>query len=178
MEHHFRRLLDPERKKFEDPEKFIPSLLKGDEVVADMGCGPGYYCPVLEEHSRMLYCVDLSEKAIEMTRSRVKRDSTTLLNESSDHTSIPSSSIDVVIFSNSFHDMNPSTVYKEVLRILKPSGKVIIVDWKKDAPIGPPVDVRMSKEDYIRVFKDFDLESEFTPGPYHFGLVFKRKLQS
>jgi SAM-dependent methyltransferase len=67
-------------------------------------------------------------------------------------------------------------VYEEVKRILKPEGKVIIVDWKKDANFGPPKSVRMSKEDYVHFFSpDFELEKEFEVGPYHFGLVLKRK---
>jgi SAM-dependent methyltransferase len=67
-------------------------------------------------------------------------------------------------------------VYEEVKRILKPEGKVIIVDWKKDANFGPPKSVRMGKEDYVHFFSpDFELEKEFEVGPHHFGLVLKRK---
>ncbi|MCY0861280.1 MAG: class I SAM-dependent methyltransferase [Metallosphaera prunae] len=175
MDHHFRRLLDPERKKFEDPEKFIPSLLHGNEVVVDMGCGPGYYCPVLEEYSLKLYCIDLSKEALDIAKTRVKKSSTVFLNEPSEHTSLPPSSVDVVVFSSSFHDMDREGTYKEVMRILKPCGRVIIVDWRKDAPFGPPVHIRMSREDYLTTFKDFQVESEFSPGPYHFGLVLQRK---
>ncbi|MFP3205798.1 MAG: class I SAM-dependent methyltransferase [Metallosphaera yellowstonensis] len=170
------RLLDPKRKSIEDPEKFIPELLSGNEVVVDMGCGPGYYCPVLEKYSSKLYCVDIDEKALSLAKGRATKDSTVFLNEPATNTSIPSGVVDVVVFSNSFHDMDRESAYKETIRLLKPCGKVIIVDWKKEpTPMGPPLEVRMSRQDYSTIFKDFEIVKEFEPGPYHFGLVMKRK---
>ncbi len=71
--------------------------------------------------------------------------------------------------------MNRSNVYKEILRILKADGIVIIIDWKKEeTSFGPPIHIRMSKEDYLDVFKDFKLVKEFVPGPYHYGLLLQR----
>ncbi|BDC18665.1 class I SAM-dependent methyltransferase [Acidianus sp. HS-5] len=165
-------LLSKDRKKFEDPEKFLPSLIHG--VVAELGCGPGYYCQYLIKYAEKVYCVDKNKELLEVAKS-LTRDAI-FLNEDACKTSIPTSSVDIVLFANSFHDMRDKTkVYEEVKRILKPEGEVIIVDWKKDASLGPPKNIRMSKEDYLRVFSDFYLEKEFEVGPYHFGLVLKRR---
>lgn len=172
MHGHF--LLSDERKKFEDPEKFLPQLFSGDEIVADLGCGPGYYCQYLVKLAKKVYCVDINKELLEIAKQVAP--SAIFLNEKASHTSIPSSSIDVVIFANSFHDMkDKEKVKEEVKRILKKGGKVIIVDWKKeDTPFGPPVYIRMSKEDYIKVFSpEFKLVKEFEVGPYHYGLVFQ-----
>ncbi|QKQ99136.1 class I SAM-dependent methyltransferase [Metallosphaera tengchongensis] len=173
---HFDRLLDERRKNFENPENFIPKLLRGDEIVVDMGCGPGYYCPELEKYSSKLYCVDFNKEALDIAKTRIKKPNTELLYEESSRTSIPPSSVDVVVLANSFHDMDREAAYSEILRILKPSGKVIIVDWKKEeTPFGPPMSIRMSEKDYINLFKDFELKQTFDPGPYHYGLVLIRK---
>lgn len=59
-------LLSPERRKFEDPELFLPSLLRGGEVIAELGCGPGYYCRYLVKYASTLYCVDRSAKFVHM----------------------------------------------------------------------------------------------------------------
>jgi|ECHvirMinimDraft_2_1075157.scaffolds.fasta_scaffold00724_6 SAM-dependent methyltransferase len=166
-----RILLSPERAKFEDPSKFIPKLLRGGEVVAELGCGPGYYCRELIKLASTLYCVDRSSKSLEFVR---KLNGAIVLNEDSSKTSIPPNSIDIVLLADSFHDMDREATYMEVLRILKGDGKVIVVDWRKDAPMGPPPSLRMSKEDYIKQFRDFLLETEFDVGPYHYGLVFRR----
>ncbi|WP_235185639.1 class I SAM-dependent methyltransferase [Candidatus Acidianus copahuensis] len=168
------RLLSDERKKFEDPEKFLPELLKTGEIVADLGCGPGYYCRVLKDYASKLYCVDKSLEMIQRARSYCQGDNVVFVNRESSDTLIPSGTVDVVILANSFHDMDRDAVYEEIKRILKKDGRVIVVDWRKDAPFGPPPQKRMCKEDYLSFFKDFKLDREFYVGPYHFGLVLTR----
>lgn len=175
--HNHSFLLSPLRKKFEDPEKFLPNLININDTIADLGCGPGYYCQFLVKLTRnKIYCVDKNEEFINEAKRIVNSDNVIFLIEDSSHTSIPSSSIDKVIFANSFHDMkNKEKVYEEVLRILKPTGKVIIIDWKKEnTSFGPPLSIRMSKEDYLNIFKNFKIEKEFYVGPYHQGLVLGR----
>jgi ubiquinone/menaquinone biosynthesis C-methylase UbiE len=167
-------LLSPSRKNFEDPDKFLPFLINENDTVADLGCGPGYYCQFLVKFTKnKIYCVDKNEEFITEAKRIVKSNNVIFLVEDSSHTSIPSSSIDKVIFANSFHDMeNKEKTYEEVVRILKPNGKIIIIDWKKEnTPFGPPIRIRMSKEDYLKIFRDFKLEKEFYVGPYHQGLV-------
>ena len=48
------------------------------------------------------------------------------------------------------------------------SGAITLTD------VGPPLSIRMSKEDYIKAFPDFKLEKEFESEPNHYGLVLKR----
>jgi ubiquinone/menaquinone biosynthesis C-methylase UbiE len=173
--------LSPFRKKVEDPWKFLPSLISKGDVVAELGCGPGYYCNYLAKlTTNTVYCVDKERDFIEEAKRYVNSQNVVFLVEDAGRTSIPSSSVDKVLLANSFHDFrDKQRVYEEIKRILKGDGKVIVVDWKKGhTGFGPPVYVRMGKEDYLRVFRDFELEAEFEPGSYHFGLVLKRKDES
>ncbi len=169
--------LSPFRKKLEDPEKFLPSLISKDDVVAELGCGPGYYCAYLVKlTANTVYCVDKRRNFIEDAKNHVRAPNAVFLVEDAVKTSIPSSSVDKVLLANSFHDFQDKQgAYEEIKRILKDNGRVIVVDWKKDAPFGPPAYVKMGKEDYLRFFKDFELESEFSPGDHHFGIVLKRR---
>ena len=49
-----------------------------------------------------------------------------------------------------------------------------MIDWeKKETDFGPPIVIRLSKEDYLQIFKDFKLEKEFQPSLNHYGLVLK-----
>jgi len=91
-------------------------------------------------------------------------------------TPMPSSSVDVVFMANSFHDMNDkNAVYGEILRMLKPSGRVIVIDWKKEQSLlGPPLSIRMSEEDYLKQFKEFRLATRFQPSPSHYGMALQR----
>ncbi|BAB65787.1 class I SAM-dependent methyltransferase [Sulfurisphaera tokodaii] len=163
---------DDFRKSFENPETFLNSILKGGEVIAELGCGTGFYCKYLKDYASKLYCVDAFCPALEEAKKRAP--SAIFLCENASKTSIPSNSVDVVLFANSFHDMeNKVEVVNEVKRILKKGGRVIVIDWeKKRTSFGPPERVRMSEEEYIEYFKDFKLVNKFKPSEYQYGLVF------
>ncbi|MEM2953183.1 MAG: methyltransferase domain-containing protein, partial [Candidatus Bathyarchaeia archaeon] len=87
-----------------------------------------------------------------------------------------SSSVNVVFMANSFHDMGDKrAVYREILRMLKPYGRVVVIDWKKEKSLlGPPLSIRMDEKDYLRYFKEFRLATSFQPSPSHYGMVLQR----
>jgi len=161
------------RKNFENPESYLPSLLEKGQTIAELGCGTGFYCQYLQEYANKLYCIDSFCPALEEAKKRVKSSNAVFLCEDVSNTSIPSNSVDVVLLANSFHDMeNKEEVVKEIKRILKKGGKVIIIDWeKRHTGFGPPVYVRMSEDEYLKFFKDFKLVNKFKPSEYHYGLV-------
>lgn len=50
---------------------------------------------------------------------------------------------DIVFTINLHHELeNPDKTINEAYRILRPGGKVFIVDWKKGTPTGPPEEIR------------------------------------
>ena len=158
---------------FEKPDEFLPRYISREDVVADLGCGPGFYCEFLVKLAKKVYCVDVD--CIALSIAKEKAPSATFLCEPAESTSIKDGEVDVVILANSFHDMNnKEKVVKEVRRILKDGGKVIIVDWKKDSPIGPPVWKRMSDVEYLKFFEGFTLLEKFDPSPYQFGMVLRK----
>lgn len=170
MTHHHRHydyLLSDDRRKFENPDNFLPQLLKGGEVIVDLGSGPGYYCKYLQKFASKLYCIDIDEEALKIAKDLVPSCITM-----KDLSGIQDNSVDVVVLANSFHDMdNKEKIVNEIRRVLKDKGRVIVVDWRKDSPIGPPFWIRMDKEDYLKYFNTFTLERDFDVGPYHFGIV-------
>ena len=162
------------REQLEKPDAYLPIVMDGAKVIAELGCGAGFYCKYLQKLAEKLYCVDASAEAVEEAKKAVNGNNVIFLVEDASHTSIPSKSIDAVLFANSFHDMKKEQVYNEVKRILKPNGRVVVIDWeKKETDFGPPIAIRLSKEDYLRIFKDFKLKKEFQPSPNHYGLVLK-----
>jgi ubiquinone/menaquinone biosynthesis C-methylase UbiE len=158
----------------ENPDDFLPRYVSKDDIVVDLGCGPGYYCKTLVKLAKKVYCIDVDCIALSMAKESAP--SASFLCESAEEISLPSTSVDIVLLANSFHDMrNKEKVVEELKRILKAGGKVIIVDWKKEqTTMGPPLSKRMSEVDYLAFFKDFSLVEKFSPSPYQFGLVLKR----
>ncbi len=172
-------LLRPERIRVENPAAFMPHAIGHVAAAADMGCGPGFYSKALATCADTVYCVDSSMELLDALRKRMHSErigpsKLVLLNQDASSTSIRSSTIDAVVFANSLHDMEDRhAAAKEAHRILKPGGKVIIVDWKKSAPadIGPPPKIRMSASEYASIFGWLKVTKRIAVGPYHFCIV-------
>ena len=171
------RLLSPDRKKIEEPDKFLPKLLKAEDIVAEIGSGPGYYSREIIKYVSKLYCVDSNKEFLDIAKEMIKSKKVVFLNENSAKMSIPSYSIDAVILANSFHDMEDKVAaVKEIKRVLKKNGRIIIVDWKKEkTEFGPPFELRMNESDYPHFFNDFAVKEKFDVGPMHYGFVLVMK---
>jgi len=118
----FRDYFFPRRKILEEIG------IKPGFKVLDYGCGSGSY---LRDASEMVgpagkvYALDVNPVALEMVRHLVfikqLENVETILTDY--NTRLPSSSIDVVLFYDTYHALNkPELVMKELHRILKPEG--------------------------------------------------------
>ena len=173
---HSHRPWHDEKHRIDRPEEFLPKLLPGkDLVIADIGCGRGYYAQYLIGYSSLLYCVDIDKEELTAAESRFKgygKRVRFLVSTSA----IPAGSVDVILYANSFHDIGDKDgASEEADRILKPRGRIIVVDWKKDTvPFGPPRSIRMDEADYLGFFSGFKTMKRFEPDQRHFGLVLRR----
>jgi predicted NUDIX family phosphoesterase len=73
-----------------------------------------------------------------------------------------------------FHDLHRETLGAELNRILKSTGTICVVDWKKiPTEHGPPVEVRLTEEDVIREINDmgFTNSEVYEAGQQHYGIV-------
>ncbi|MEM0086801.1 MAG: class I SAM-dependent methyltransferase [Candidatus Micrarchaeaceae archaeon] len=160
----------------ESTKNLLAQNLEKGAVIVDYGCGIGRYCGVLSEYAKRLYCVDVNEEALQLVKARFE-DAITI----SSTESIEGNSVDTVLLANSFHDFEDKEfAVSEILRILKYGGKVIVIDWKKadsdksGALFGPPMRIRMSKEDYKNYFKKFRLINALDINETHYGLIFSK----
>jgi ubiquinone/menaquinone biosynthesis C-methylase UbiE len=159
------------RERMVNPEAYLNGLFsRTDNVIVDYGCGTGFYCKYLRKFTSKLYCVDINSKALEELKKSIQNVITL-----TDVSSILDNSVDVVFFANSFHDMEKEEAVRNVKRVLKENGIVIIIDWKKERTMfGPPPSIRMSEDDYLIAFSGFKLDRKFDSEPHHYGLVLKR----
>lgn len=172
------------------PEKILTEAGVGIGMrVADLGCGNGYFTLTAAQMvgSRgQIYAVDILKSCL----ATVKREAghNHLLNiklvwsnlEKAGATRIPANSLDMTLIIHALYQAHDKIAFlREAVRLLKPGGKLLIVDWKKHpTPIGPPESDRMA-EDEVRqlVDKIRDLKElkGFTPGEYHFAMVYEKK---
>jgi ubiquinone/menaquinone biosynthesis C-methylase UbiE len=105
-------------------------------LVLDIGCGTGEFERLLlnQNPTQKITGVDLSAKMLNVAREKYRHYPNVELHQASVH-SLPfvDRSFDVVVSASAFHYFDkPQLALLEIKRVLKPNGKVIILDWNKD----------------------------------------------
>lgn len=102
-----------------------------NEIAADVGAGTGYMTDSLLRKGLRVVAVDESEKMINIIESKFS-DNVDAKIGSAEKLPIEDNSVDYS-FANMYlhHVENPGLAIKEMVRILKPSGKLIITDLNK-----------------------------------------------
>jgi predicted methyltransferase len=172
---------DPARDAWQMPDRVIGALgLKPDSVVADVGAGTGYFTIRLSKTvpQGTVLAVDVEHAMLEHIKKRA--DAGKLTNVETVHAASTSPNlpqpVDVVLVVDTYHHLpNRTNYFAELQKSLKPGGRVAIVDFRKDAPEGPPRHFRFDVDQIIDEMKRAGYEvtarHDFLPRQ-HF-LVFK-----
>ena len=181
------RLMSEERRRIQDPRLIVDQLpLRPGMVVADLGCGPGFFTiPIALKvgDAGIVYAVDSSAEMLRrLTRnvkeSRLPENVVRVVQADVSHTSIPSRSVDLVFFADILHDLEDRAGFlTEVKRIAKSQGTVVDIDWQKiETGFGPPLKIRLTEEDSRRIMttNGFSVTGTVPGGLYHYGLVCTR----
>lgn len=178
------RLLEEERRSWNDPDKILQYLNLGQcTVMAEIGCGPGWF--TLEAAKKMqpgglVYGVDVSEEMLARLKQRAQeaglQNVQAVLADEDDEFHIPTESCDVVLVANVYHEVDPASMFiNEIKRMLKPASTCLVVDWRtEETPFGPPLEERVDQQDVTEEFyaAGFVLAGTCDVGPYHYGLKF------
>ena len=94
-------------------------------------------------------------------------------------TAIPEKTLDIVFLVNTLcQGENRHAMLEEAKRLLKPKGRIMIVDWH-EAPgaLGPSHDRLVDQEELVTWARmhGLGLQEQFSAGPYHFGVSFIQK---
>jgi SAM-dependent methyltransferase len=89
---------------------------------------------------------------------------------------LPAASVDLVFICDTWHHIDQRPHYLALLRkVLRSGGQIAIVDYQKqDTPGGPPMDMRLSREDVQKEFEQggFRMVKEHSFLPYQYFVVF------
>jgi ubiquinone/menaquinone biosynthesis C-methylase UbiE/DNA-binding MarR family transcriptional regulator len=101
-------------------------------VIADLGAGEGAFSLLLAQRAQQVIAVDNSDKMVELGSALAKKTGgTTLEYRKGDLEAVPiaDGSVDLALFSQSLHHaLHPARAVGEAWRILKPGGRIAILD--------------------------------------------------
>jgi ArsR family transcriptional regulator len=104
-------------------------------VIADLGAGEGAFALLLAERAKKVIAVDSSQKMIEVGREQALRHDVKNIDfRLGDMEELPirDARVDLVFFSQSLHHaLHPERAVAEANRILRPGGRIVILDLAK-----------------------------------------------
>jgi ubiquinone/menaquinone biosynthesis C-methylase UbiE len=175
-------LLNPE-KILKDELGLTPGAYAGD-----FGCGGAGYFAIqaakVVGDSGLIYAVDILQPVLKNIESRAKESNLKNIKtiwsnlEKFGACKINNDSLDYGLIINVlFQNKDKKAILKEVARMVKPLGKILIVDWKEGRlPLGPRPDDKIPPEAVVPLAGEFGLKlaKKFEAGQYHYGLVFEK----
>ena len=139
--------------------------LRGEIVFLDVACGIGNYAIEIAREIReegTVHALDLSEEGI--AKLRLKAGSLDLENiettvcDVSKKIPLGDHTVDICLMATVLHDLIEDGTHhgalKEIVRVLKPTGQLVVVEFKKmPGPPGPPEKVRLSPEALLQILE-------------------------
>ena len=151
------RLENPERLLWLPPQELSTRLgLQPGMVIADIGAGTGFFAlpfarAVAPEGK--VWAVDLQPEMLALLEEKLRQESAppniSPLQGSASATGLTDHGCDLALLANIWHELDDSAdVLSEMRRILRPSGRIAILDWRADlpSPPGPPQHHRVSAD--------------------------------
>lgn len=170
---------------FTDPIKNLNALgLREDDIVADLGAGTGYYslfAGALVAKGKV-YAVELDKNYLETIKHKVKESHIKNVEiiwgniEKIGGTKLADGIADAVIVSNVLFSIEDKQAFmEEIKRILKPGGKVLLVDWREDSVMGSRITIPKAKSLGIFEKAGFALARDIDAGNHHYGMILNKK---
>lgn len=154
--------------------------------VADFGAGSGFYSKAASArvgYSGKVYAIEVQKDLVKKLESEIKNWGISNIEciwgdiETRGGTKISDQSVDAVIISNVlFQAEDKIGLIDEARRILKKTGKVLLIDWSDSfGGMGPTKHNVITQSDAKELFekRGFKLEENITTSAHHYGIIFK-----
>jgi ubiquinone/menaquinone biosynthesis C-methylase UbiE len=173
---------EKERRKWQNPEAILVDAgVKPGLILVDVGCGHGFFAlPAarLVGNEGRVYGLDADSEAIDRLKEKVaKQKLRNLVLEvgMAEQTVLCDSCADIVFFGIVLHDFaDTSKVLSNAKKMLKPTGRLIDLDWKKELmQLGPPLRIRFNEKEASNLIEKagFRIDEVKEKGLYHYMIV-------
>ncbi len=173
---------NPERDAWQKPEQVLDALaLRPTSLVADIGAGTGYFSVRMARRvpDGKVFAADVEPEMVRYLGARAEREHLTNLTPvqaKPDAANLPVP-VDLILVVDTYHHIDDRTPYFAALQSsLLPGGRLVIIDFRADAPNGPPAKHRIAPEQVTQELAAAGYAPagaiEFLPRQY--GLIFKK----
>ncbi len=177
----------PEREAEESISKLIPALnLKPGMVVADIGAGSGVITLMMADKvgdEGKIVAVDIQQEMLNRLARKLKVqkiDNVELVKGTEKSPRLPADSIDLALMVDVYHEFEfPHEMMLEISKAMKPGGRVVFVEYRKEDPNVPIKLVHKMTEAQVKQEieqPEFHLKWKETIGdlPWQHVIVFER----
>ena len=174
---------NPERDAWQKPQEVLDALhLQAESLVADIGAGTGYFSARVAKRvpEGKVFAADVEPDMVRYLGARAEREhlvNLTPVLARPDAANLPEP-VDLILVVGTYHHINDRTRYFAGLQSsLRPSGRLVIIDFKADSPNGPPVQHRIPPERVMHELAGagYALTEKFEFLPRQYGLIFKKR---
>jgi ubiquinone/menaquinone biosynthesis C-methylase UbiE len=169
-----------ERRLWQDAPDILARIgLKSGDTLADIGSGDGYFsipAAQIVAETGMVYAIDVNAQSLEELKAAARaaglKNIKTIQGNAEDMV-LCERCADYVLMANVLHDFaDPGAALASARVMLKPGGKLIDLDWKKekDQLHGPPFAKRFDEATASRLMSQagFKILSNQFVGPFHY----------
>ncbi|MCU0660426.1 MAG: class I SAM-dependent methyltransferase [Candidatus Pacebacteria bacterium] len=176
---------------FANPETIIRQCALSEGMqVADLGAGSGAYAIAAARHVRggKVYAVEVQKELLTRIQNEASHAHLTNIEilwgniEKYGGTKLKDASMDFVIASNVLFQVEDRNAFvREISRVTKPGGRVLLVDWSDSfggmGPSGEHVITKPIAESFF-ISEGFLVEKEVSAGAHHYGILFNKPVVS
>ncbi len=181
---HLARLESPARHLRQTPEMVLPYLPDTAGVVADLGCGTGFFGRILARYMRRAVYLGLDPSAELLDRFSAgllpgEEGRVHLVRHERESLPLKTGSVSLLFMANVLHELvTDRGILPEIARVVVPGGHLFAVDWKKRPTMaGPPFFMKVSRRRAVGIMEGLGFRLLGSPPVYprHYCLLFARE---
>ncbi len=174
--------------RFSNPSEILREAgLREGDIVADFGCGSGFYTIVASDRvgdTGMVYAIDIHSDIFDRVRSTLKEHRRTNVTciisdvERVNGSTLADGKVTMVIIANMlFQAQDKRAVLGEAFRILKKGGQLLVVDWADSFHgMGPQKEYIVPERtlEELASAVGFHKKRNIFGGAHHYAMVFSK----
>lgn len=176
----------PQRAEEEQTDKMIELLaLKPGEMAADIGAGTGYITWRMANKvapTGKVYAVEIQQEMLDLLAANMKnRGVSNVIQHLGAVTDpkLPAKALDLILMVDVYHEFDhPYEMTESMVRSLKPGGRLVFVEFRKEDPNVPIKLVHKMSEEQVKkemAVHPLEFSQNYTNLPWQHVLVFKKK---